>query len=678
MKHFQQDLGALNVIFSPNEKGKTFLVEFMIRALFRNHHRWHQLRAGGSGKVGVEGLSDQTVYFSPSSTTKLEDYWQEKYNGMPVSISDLIVAKGAEVSISRQGISQRVLKEVLSGINELEVVGERISKTVQSADIADGQISISKKGEGKTYKEKQAESKHLNALLEEVESKYATGIIQDYQNRLKTLEIQIDLQHKARRHQAYLSSKKLLALQKELDAYPEEEIQALERDLHAYEDVRFEQERKQQQLETASVQSRYKVWLEKVRQEYRDWLFESAGVLQPWFYIIPSIAAVTTLIFMLVNLNLPAMISVLATIGSGIFLMNRIHKKVQNHRHQEEIEMIRNEFREKTGKTLSGYAVLEEELELQSQYAQQVQFLDQELEQLDQKLHGLDHQIQQKFKAFTGHSVNSENWEKKLSEVKEKHKQLTRSWYDERDVLMNLGVNSTDYLSEDPGIAYRKEQLQNLREEFAAIEHTLNEQENQLTTLKQRICDVTGDGLLVKWNVLIPHLREKKEQVDREVKKLAAQIVAGKMIYDEIEQARKEEDAKIQEGLRSSLVTEPLYQLTRRYTGLSVDAEKNLVVSDPYDDFLLSELSTGAKEQVMLALRIGFTRKLLNRDAMFLLLDDAFQHSDWRHREELIGKLAEISTMGWQIIYCTMDNHIYDLFRKAGQQTGVDFRAIEL
>ena len=678
IKHLQRELGALNVIFSPNERGKTYLVEFIIRSLFRNHQRWPQLRAGGGGKVGLEGLSDQMVYFSPSSSTKLEDYWQGKYDGMPVSISDLIVAKGAEVTISRQGISQRLLKEVLSGINELEEIGERISKTIQTADITEGHISISKKGEGKTYKEKQAERKHLNALLEEVESKYATGIIQDYQNRLKTVQEQIDLQHKARRHQAYLISKKLQALEAEMDAYPEEEIQTLEQDIRAFEDARFEHERKQQQLEKASFQSRHKIWLEKIRQEYREWLFQPAEALHPFYYIIPSLGATASLVFLLINLNIPAMISLLATLGSGVYLMKRIHKKEQNRRQQKEIEIIRNEFRDKTGKNLTHYAVLEEELELQAHYAQQVQFLGQELEQLDQKLNGLEQQIRQKFKNFTGHPISPENWGRRLSEIKETHRQLNRSWNEERDALMNLGVNPTDFLPEDPGVVYRKEQIMYFQEEFEEIKQTLNEQENQLSTLKQRICDVTDDNLLVTWNDLIPHLREKKEQVERELKKLAAKIVAGKMIYEEIEQARKEEDAKIQEGLRSPFVTEPLYQLTRRYTGLSMDAEKNLVVSDPYYDFLLSELSTGAKEQVMLALRIGFSRKLLNRDAMFLILDDAFQHSDWMHREVLIRKLAEISKMGWQIIYCTMDNHIYDLFCKAGQQPGIDFKAIEL
>ncbi|GAG72424.1 unnamed protein product, partial [marine sediment metagenome] len=60
----------------------------------------------------------------------------------------------------------------------------------------------------------------------------------------------------------------------------------------------------------------------------------------------------------------------------------------------------------------------------------------------------------------------------------------------------------------------------------------------------------------------------------------------------------------------------------------------------------------------MLALRIGFSSKLLKKDTLFLILDDAFQHSDWERRETLVKRLADIAKDGWQIIYLTMDDHI--------------------
>ena len=142
--------------------------------------------------------------------------------------------------------------------------------------------------------------------------------------------------------------------------------------------------------------------------------------------------------------------------------------------------------------------------------------------------------------------------------------------------------------------------------------------------------------------------------------------MAGFSVHKIISELRLEEDAKIREGLKSQVVLDPLKDITKRYSSLVLD-DGRLIVSDRYDDFDIKDLSTGAKEQVMLALRIGFTSKLLGKDALFLILDDAFQHSDWQKRKILIDKLADISKKGWQIIYLTMDDHIKELFDKTGK-----------
>ncbi|GAI71663.1 unnamed protein product [marine sediment metagenome] len=143
--------------------------------------------------------------------------------------------------------------------------------------------------------------------------------------------------------------------------------------------------------------------------------------------------------------------------------------------------------------------------------------------------------------------------------------------------------------------------------------------------------------------------------------------MAGFSVHKVISKLREEEDAKIQEGLQSEVVLSPLKDITQRYNRLILDNDR-LIVSDQYDNFSIRDLSTGAIEQVMLALRIGFTLKLLREDALFLILDDAFQHSDWQKREILINKLADIAKKGWQIIYLTMDDHIKGLFDKVSRK----------
>ncbi len=76
----------------------------------------------------------------------------------------------------------------------------------------------------------------------------------------------------------------------------------------------------------------------------------------------------------------------------------------------------------------------------------------------------------------------------------------------------------------------------------------------------------------------------------------------------------------------------------------------------------MADLSTGAREQIMLALRIAFIKKLFKQAYCFLILDDAFQHSDYERRPIIIDNLIELARSGWQIFYLTMDDHIRDLF----------------
>ena len=144
-----------------------------------------------------------------------------------------------------------------------------------------------------------------------------------------------------------------------------------------------------------------------------------------------------------------------------------------------------------------------------------------------------------------------------------------------------------------------------------------------------------------------------------------------------LESLQKDEDTKIAKGLKSREVLEPLHQITRRYEALKLEGD-NLVVLDSVSSFSLPELSTGAQEQILLALRIGFARKILKHDQLFLILDDAFQYSDWKRRAWLMDVMVDLARTGWQIIYFTMDDHIKALFESRGKVFGDKYRAYQL
>jgi hypothetical protein len=54
-------------------------------------------------------------------------------------------------------------------------------------------------------------------------------------------------------------------------------------------------------------------------------------------------------------------------------------------------------------------------------------------------------------------------------------------------------------------------------------------------------------------------------------------------------------------------------------------------------------------------------------DTAFLILDDAFQHSDWERRPALVDTVFDLAKAGWQTIYFSMDDNIRDLFDQRGK-----------
>ena len=191
------------------------------------------------------------------------------------------------------------------------------------------------------------------------------------------------------------------------------------------------------------------------------------------------------------------------------------------------------------------------------------------------------------------------------------------------------------------------------------------EEENKLNRLKELIIRETDDSMMTDWETLIAHLRDKRDQTVAEYKQKTAEIVGKKLVFDVLGELRKDEDEKIIEGLKDDRVARTLHKLTGKYSRFIL-TENQLSVADEMNTFPLEELSTGAREQALLSLRIGFSSRLFN-DELFLIFDDAFQYSDWDRREYLTDMTVELAQSGWQIFYFTMDDHIRDLLVKKGK-----------
>ena len=179
----------INLIYGRNEQGKTFLVEYILRSLFRYAPNTRSLT--DSGQVNITGLSDHASRFEPKSKKKLEDFLFQADLEKPVDLSRLCVVKGGELSfLSReeQSISKNVLKDYLSDQRILDAILKDIKPTVQESIWENGQI-IGKKhtGQIRDLSSERNDLKTIDDLLQEIDQDFSLGEIKKQKSELEAL-----------------------------------------------------------------------------------------------------------------------------------------------------------------------------------------------------------------------------------------------------------------------------------------------------------------------------------------------------------------------------------------------------------------------------------------------------------------------------------------------------------
>jgi hypothetical protein len=674
IQEFSEDLGLFNLIFSKNECGKTFLTEFIIRSLFKNTKRW-QLRDGGSGKITVSGLKPNAegvpdlMEFSPGTAKKLEDYWEKEETGLPLSMVKLLVSKGGEAAIeeSGEGIGKSLIKEIFSGISLLDRIDNEnnISKTVKNAQFEDGSINIGAAGEGKVYRQLKSDLSGINGLFVEIESKYTIGLLEACKTQQGQLKDHYEKLHRAKCHEAFIISENIKKLNGRLQQNNEEELNRILRDISLCESRNSEYNGKIAQIEEFDQRCQNYEWLQKAQLLYEK--FATVSVKRPHLAItvLAGIFALAAIVFSIFNISAGTITALVIAAGLIAFYIMRAAFLSKSAGSRKELENLKAEFKNRSGTELTNIATLNLESDRQKEFYDKSKLLKDQLDDLKIKIRELKSSIGQSFYNLSQEQVPESQWHSAINAKMEEDRSIRNEIEALRVRLSDLAVREIEYLPENPGIKFGYDESEKVEAALSDISNKIKEIESNISSLKYVLCIETNDDQSIGWEQLMENLRKKRFEKQKELDGCEARIIAGIIVHSEVSSLRQEEDLKIVDGLRSDVVVGPLIEVTGKYKMLFMNGER-LMVSDDYRDFCLSDLSTGAREQVMLALRIGFASKVLKQDTLFLILDDAFQHSDWDKRKILVNKLADIAASGWQIIYFSMDNHIRELFDKAG------------
>ncbi len=676
--------GDLNLVYGRNETGKTYVVESLIRFLFKTTGK-APVAAGLrdwsiGGRVIVSGLEDSEPF--KNSSKKLEDYW-ENGAGLPSDLSRLLVVRAGETLLAESaedGVGRDMLKDYLSGEGLLERVAGGISLTLQKAEVEFPQIKGSRAGELKARETSIAHLDELQDLLEQVEQGYASGDISTLRQQRDALEAQVDVLQQARRYQAGQLAGHIEDLNRQERALPREsDLARIESNVRTVESNQTTIDSESEKLRELEGTSADFEWAKEAVGVYRDAVSGTAGSGQnPVFLLLTLLSVLGTVAFGLLGLRSGLIGSAVLAVGFAVAYHMGSKKALSTASRSAELSKLKDAYRARFGSELTDGATLQTKFEELNKSQILAAPLRESIDTLSDETGALEREITATLKTWTGIEVPIQEWRdviqklvKRLADIEKETVSLKRS-------LSPLLVPENEYLAEDPGETWDPECYQKLKQELQRGNEALRAEEGDLEDLRIRVSQETGLGN-ADWEDLITALRDKRENAACEYKQLTAEILAKIQVYAVVEELRKQENSRIAEGLKRPELTEPLYALTGRYQSIRLDEEKGLVlVSDTDEDYPLADMSTGVREQVFLALRMGFASIAMEGQTGFLILDDAFQHSDWNRRQNLVDHTLNFIQSGWQVFYFTMDDHIRNLFKDAGASLGDRFEECEL
>lgn len=673
-------LGKLNLIYGRNENGKTFLVEFLIRSLFKQARKWDLRSNSGTGMVRIAGLeAEQLVEFSPLLKKKLEDYLEKRYDGLPPDFLKLLVVKGAEVDIASVdgGVDKAILKNLLSSQQILDRIQKNISRTIQETTFECGLFTGPKRGELQKRVEKREHLSRLDDLLKRLDQSYSRGEQKLLSQRKQQLELELQLQLQAKRHLAYGISRDIEALKARLAEYDREKLQNLQQELVLFRRKQQEQRQKQLDCENAAAKSEHYSWLAEARMRYEDLLQHHQPKPKPYWLILAVLSVAASGVFIYLMKSIAAGATLAGALFFAALHLRLLHKQLKTMPVSQELQDLKRVFFEKFQQELTGLTDIQNLLQTMEDDHRAAQVLKKQLQEEQVQLFALQQKIAREVEFFVQQKVAPAEWEAALAGMEKKIESLQQELHEKEIALAQTAVDPSDYLTESPGVTFSQHRFLELQKQLQSVEDELRQNEGQARELKLDICRETRDDFGTPWDELIAHLRDRREAALAEYKSLLAELAGKLAVWQTLTELRRDEDAKIASQLRSGVFQQPLYQMTGRYHSMSLEDDR-IVVSDKRNSFYLTELSTGAQEQILLALRIGLSANLMRKEQMFLILDDAFQYSDWQRRKLLVAKTAQLAQSGWQIVYFTMDDQIRELFQQKADDFGEDFRYYEL
>jgi HPt (histidine-containing phosphotransfer) domain-containing protein len=688
---FHETMAPLTLVYARNEGGKTTIVENLIACLFRERkdglHPSLRREFIGASRVSVRGISSKPESFtSVKNRKKIDDLIETLGTPFPPNLFDLLVVKGAELELLKQkgGITRSYLKSLISRQRLYDTLRDRLPSEVGYTELQDG-ILVPKRRTGgyKTYEEYRNRLDSLERAADRFYGSLSRTELMNSMSRKASLENEKKQHQLAKRHAAFILHRSIEESKTSLSRLDENRAESFadivkdyfrtkEELLRHEEDSRFS-ERAEQDLD----------WLEQARKRYEHCLRNRANLPQAFSLLAAGIALVGSLA---VYFLAPGLLPIALALSLGIFTIALLFTFVIRRggapeSARTEMEEIRKAFKERFGTSLHSPTEFDLAKSRLDRELGKAQAVEGKRRAAASTLEELLHRIRENLAAMGYSHVQVSEWNALSQELKDKARRLRIDCnrYEER--LHNLGIEARDYLEPPPGGEYSSDRERQIEQELREVEGKIHHEQEKNQGLRELFIEHLGREAARSQNIenLAIAIEDKRKEYKQQVRDLLSEMIAGHVVSEILEGFRRLEDEHLESTLNDSRISSLIKKLTAgRYDRVSLQGEQ-LFIENETESYDLAQMSTGAREQVLLALRMGVALVLCGKRSLFLILDDAFQYSDWQRREALVLQSVEAVRSGWQVIYFTMDDDIRDRFCKAASKLDPGtFKLIEM
>ena len=687
---FREQLSALTLIYAGNERGKTTIVENLVASLFAQRKERMQLRRDfvGAARVTVRGISKKPMLFSSlgGRKRKLDDLIETQGWLFPPSLFDLLVVKGAELEILKiqGGLTRSYLKSLITRERLYETLRDRLPGEIGYTELREGLLIAKRRiGAYKSYEEIQSRLSSLEAVADQFYSSLSRTELLAGLSRKAALQREQEQLQLAKRRSAYLLYRSTVELAAELERFDEQQGERLAETVK--ETLRTEaqlselERQKRRREQTAADLG----WLEQVRRRYQQVMSSRRNPLQGVSFLAAGSALMGTLaVYFLSPRLLPVFLIVtLLSFALALLFTFVLRRGDNSDSARTEIQEIRRAFQERFAAPLSTAADFDLIKSRLDREMGKAQVLEEKSSIARASLQNLHEQVRELLRSAQRLEVPESQWGDLAEELKKATRQLRMDYNLKQQRLDDLGIAEVDYLERAVEKPYSRQREEQLAGELEEVEVTIRRLQDDNRELREQLIEHLGRDTARSQSIerLAEAIEEKKQEYRRQIRERLAQMIAGHVLNGVLESFLKQEDQQLKSTLNDPRITDLIRKFTAgRYEALSLE-EGGLFIENETESYALEQISSGAREQVLLALRMGLASVVSERQSLFLILDDAFQYSDWQRREQLVAQAVQIVQSGWQVIYLTMDDDIRDRFQRAAQalDRGM-FRLIEL